>query len=340
MRFANCDNSPHDGPESTAFTGPRDWHGMCVNADMRVHRPIAPTALLLAVFGWLALPAQARGPLHVEQFDPLRSLAAGTELLVSGRHDGYEPVTLVVRVDDVDSRNYATRASPERRIPPGPFTLRVPLTGLKTPIGRILDDRALERIVVFSVPETDDLQLEQVTIVAPERLPAGAIGWDLGPDDGLLHPGFLPLGPSDPSLGGATVDTVRRPGQDALIGDGLVGVRRLVLPVPAGDWTVSLWIEDPGEWEAIPHPLQRRIVLNGRTVHDERHTPEEWIASRYLAGRTGEALLDGDPWQLHGSRRGGHVRLPRDPPGRGSGRASRVFTSARFRRRGSAFTLS
>jgi hypothetical protein len=72
---------------------------------------------------------------------------------------------------------------------------------------------------------------------------------------------------------------------------------------------VTLWTEDPGEWEAIPHPLQRRIVLNGDVVHDARHTPEGWIASRYLAGRASEAVLDGDPWQLHGARRGGRVSV-------------------------------
>jgi hypothetical protein len=272
-----------------------------------LRRLAIPSTLLLTVLGGLALPVQARGPLHVERFDPPRSLAAGSELRISGKHDGPEPVTLVVRIDDADSSNYATRASPERRIPPGPFTLRVPLTGLKTPIGRILNSAALERIIVFSVPESPDLRVEQAEIVPPPRLPAGAIGWDLGPEDGLLYPGFRLLGPNDDALQGAQVHVVRRPGSDPLLSDGLVGVRRLVLPVPAGTWRVTLWTEDPGEWEAIPHPLQRRIVLNGDVVHDARHTPEGWIASRYLAGRTSEAVLDGNPWQLHGARRGGRV---------------------------------
>jgi hypothetical protein len=272
-----------------------------------LRRLAIPSTLLLTVLGGLALPVQARGPLHVERFDLPRSLAAGSELRISGKHDGPEPVTLVVRIDDADSSNYATRASPERRIPPGPFTLRVPLTGLKTPIGRILNSAALERIIVFSVPESPDLRVEQAEIVPPPRLPAGAIGWDLGPEDGLLYPGFRLLGPNDDALQGAQVHVVRRPGSDPLLSDGLVGVRRLVLPVPAGTWRVTLWTEDPGEWEAIPHPLQRRIVLNGDVVHDARHTPEGWIASRYLAGRTSEAVLDGNPWQLHGARRGGRV---------------------------------
>jgi hypothetical protein len=274
---------------------------------MHTLQRIAVPALLLVLAVWLALPVQARGPLHVQRFDPPRALAAGSELRISGTHTGSEPITLVVRVDDVDSRNYATRASPERRIPPGPFVLRVPLTGLEAPVGRVLNSDALTRIVVFSVPETPALTVERAEILPPPRLPGDAIGWDLGPEDGLLYPGFRPLGPRAAALDGAEVHVVRRPGSDPLLGDGLVGVRRLTLPVPAGAWQVTLWTEDPGEWEAIPHPLHRRVVLNGRVVHDARQTPREWLASRYLAGRDGEALLDGDPWQLHGARRGGRV---------------------------------
>jgi len=262
---------------------------------------------LLAVASWLAWPVHARGPLHVANYDPPRAFAPGAELRLSGVNRGQAAVTLVVRLDDVDSSNYANRASPERRLPPGPFVLRIPMTGLRTPLGRTLDSSALKQLVVFTVPEDDSVQLDLVRIEPPPKLPGKGIGWDLGPGDGLLYPGFRRLGPDDPAFGGAKIHAVRRPGSDALLTDGLVGIRHMALPLDNGRWRVALWIEDPGEWEAIPHPLRRHIRLNGRMVHDREQDARSWIKTRYLAGRDDEALLDGDPWELHGSRRGGLV---------------------------------
>ncbi|HEY5719864.1 MAG TPA: hypothetical protein VIW02_05740, partial [Gammaproteobacteria bacterium] len=266
---------------------------------------LATVAVLAA--GLFAAGAGARGPLHQAVFEPPRSLPPGTELLLSGHNLAATPVTLVVRLDDRGSGNYATRASPERRLPPGPFSLRVPLTGLRTPSGRPLDSTALTRLTVFGVPDDGSLRLDATRIELPAALPGSALGWDLGPDDGLLYPGFQPLGPGHPALGGAKVHAVRRPGSDALLSDGLVGVRRLQLPLADGRWRISLWLDDPGEWDAIPHPLARVVRLNGRVVTDRRSDPAGWIAARYLAGRAAEAVLAGDAWALHGRGRGGRV---------------------------------
>ncbi|HEY5789303.1 MAG TPA: hypothetical protein VIX81_01695, partial [Gammaproteobacteria bacterium] len=74
-----------------------------------------------------------------------------------------------------------------------------------------------------------------------------------------------------------------------------------------GRWRISLWLDDPGEWDAIPHPLARVVRLNGHVVTDRRSDPAGWIAARYLAGRAAEAVLDGDAWALHGRGRGGRV---------------------------------
>ena len=60
-----------------------------------------------------------------------------------------------------------------------------------------------------------------------------------------------------------------------------------------------------GEWELLPHPLARRIVVNGQAVLDRHLTAQQWVDTVYLAGRDAESL--NEPWLAFGKRRGGLV---------------------------------
>ena len=55
---------------------------------------------------------------------------------------------VVLRVDDGQSTDYASRFNDERTLPPGPFSITVGVKGLKTSNGRSIDRRDVRRIVL------------------------------------------------------------------------------------------------------------------------------------------------------------------------------------------------
>lgn len=218
-------------------------------------------------------------------------------------------VILVIRVDDHLSTSYASRLNVEQVIPPGPFNLAVQVAGQKTASGRTLDHTNIRHLALFTGKGTDKLRFDHLEFETPEQLPAGAYGWDLGPEGTALWPGFKKLTPASPELAGAKLRGLNRPSGDALIRDGIQGIRTIRLPLPAGDWKITLWTRDQGEWEYLPHPLQRRITAQGRTVWEQSLNAGQWIERVYLAGRNREAVADGDAWETIGQRRSGEIRF-------------------------------
>jgi len=264
-----------------------------------------PAALLTALL--LVACRSGAAPLHDQTYAPAAEWPRDAELVITGHNRADRPVTLVIRVDDTGSRNYASRANPERVVNPGPFALRLPLASLRTPAGRAIHLDAVTRLLVFTADGHPPPRLDAVIIEEPPALPDGALGWDLGPAGSAPFPGFVTLSPDHAALRGPALRALRRPAGDALLQDGIAGVHQLTLPLPDGRWRITLWTEDLGAWETLPHPINRTIRVNGTTVLHMRKSPQQWIESRYLAGRSSEAIVDGDPWELHGSRRGGAV---------------------------------
>jgi len=267
----------------------------------------------------LVMPTWATQTLAEGQTTPIKQrfhkalfMPAGHELVVTGDNPSAQAVTLVLRMDDGKSRAYATRVNYERVLPPGPFTLRFAVSGLRTPSGRILDSGDIRALMLFVADGQPELKLSKINVEAGLELPAGSHAWDLGPDDGPVFPGFERVGVSDSRLKGKFMRPVHRPSGDALLADGIRGLERLRVALPNGRWRVTVWLEDLGEWEYLPHPLQRTIRANGKVVHQESWTAKDWVERRYLGGYAAEAVLDGDPWQVFGARRGGRTTFSID----------------------------
>lgn len=230
-------------------------------------------------------------------------------LRVKGENLTGTNVILVIRIDDNKSSSYASRLNLEQVIPPGPFNLAVQVAGQKTASGRPLDHTNIRHLALFTGKGTDKLRFDHLEFEEPEQLPAGATGWDLGPDGAALWPGFRKLTPESPELAGAKLRALNRASGDALIRDGIQGIRSIRLPLPDGNWKITLWTRDQGEWEYLPHPLQRRIKAQGKTVWEQLLNAEQWIDQIYLAGRNREAIADGDVWATIGQRRSGEIRF-------------------------------
>ena len=235
------------------------------------------------------------------------SIAAGVELVVRGDVRAKAPVRAVLRIDDEKSTDYASRVNDERILPPGPFEWRLIPSGARMIGGRILNSHDIRRISLFLASADGEIILNSATLRDPPELPMGARGFSYGFNEAQVFPGFERIAPKDKRIEAGLSQPIRRPGVDALIGNGLRGVERTRLPWPQGRARVSLWTEDVGEWEALPHSLERRVRVNGVDLRYERFTPAQWITQRYLSGRDRELGADHDSWNAYGSKRGGLI---------------------------------
>ncbi len=145
-------------------------------------------------------------------------------------------------------------------------------------------------------------------------LPEGTIALDLGAAAAPRFTGFEALSPGDPRLIGHPTP-ILRPSGDALVRDGLRNLDGVRLEVAKGRYQLTLWLDDPGEWEYLPHPFERSVLVNGEPIWAEQWQPQEWLTQRYLAGQSREALPNPDPWQLFGARQGGPVHVTLNHPG-------------------------
>ncbi len=231
----------------------------------------------------------------------------GSELIVEGSLATPGLATLVLRIDDIKSNTYATRVNLERALPAGPFHWHVPLDGLRTSGGGSLNSCAIKRSMLFIGAGEGLITLEKFEISQISGRADGIFAYDLGPDNAPLMSGFSRLSSGDSALIGSALHDIRRPGPDALIGDGVSGIEQVHLNIPNGRWRVTLWTEDPGEWETLPHPFIRKIIANGTIIQDINLNYDQWVAARYLAGKLRRYHTGDTPWQAIGRHRGGHV---------------------------------
>ncbi|WP_431268805.1 hypothetical protein [Dankookia sp. P2] len=251
-----------------------------------------------------ALPGFRPGPTQLSLDGP-RDLAAAQEVVLEGENPQPGAVVLVLRIDDAQSASYATRFELERTVLPGRFRIRTAPGAWRTPSGRFLDAAAIRRIMVNTGYGAAPVRVTALRVETPVTLPADVAALSFGPDDAPVFPGFTRVPVKDPRIenGASPRVAIRRSSQQPLIGTGLRGVERFVLPWPNGRWDVSLWTEDPGDWEYLPHPRQRRVLINGAAPVWYLKTPEEWLRDVYFAGREAEDVTD--PWTAFYGRRGG-----------------------------------
>lgn len=228
-------------------------------------------------------------------------------LSVVGRNGEEGAVTIVVRVDDKPSPTYRDRVNIERQVLPGGFELEIPLGGLRTHTGRALRPENIREVRVFPGRRSASVSLEQAVIETPNLLPAGSMGWDFGPSHAAVFPGFTKIDPTAAGAFGKKMTGLKRPAGDALISDGIRGLERFEAEVPDGIWRVTLWTEDPGEWQTLPYWTRRSIRINGKPISAEAKTAKAWFLETYMRGARAEAVIDGDLWDLTAGRRGGLV---------------------------------
>lgn len=236
------------------------------------------------------------------------------ELVIEGHNPSSRPQTLILRIDDEASVNYRSRVNLERIVAPGPFTLRFALSEWRTSQPRALVLEKLTKLYLFMADNVPSLTIHRWHWEPGLTLPEGTIALDLGAAASPCFTGFEALSPGDPRLIGHPTP-ILRPSGDALVRDGLRNLDGVRLDVTKGRYQLTLWLDDPGEWEYLPHPFERSMLVNGEPIWAEQWQPQEWLTQRYLAGQSREALPNPDPWQLFGARQGGPVHVTLNHPG-------------------------
>ncbi|WP_419533796.1 glycoside hydrolase domain-containing protein [Endozoicomonas sp.] len=250
------------------------------------------------------LLTEAGSPPFIHTFDQSR-FENGSELIISGQNESKKQQILIVRLDNEDSSDYRSRVNQEFTLSPGSFELILPLSGLKASSGKPFK-QPYSKLFVFGADMWAGIQLEKILISAASKLPEQTLALDFGSGNSAAFPGFESIGKNSSYLKGKITERVRTSG-DSLIRDGISGVTSLQIPWSDGQWKLSLWTQDQGEWEYLPHFLTRQIIANGTTIIDEKFTREQWINNVYLAGRKKEGGIDGDLWSLVGKRRSGFI---------------------------------
>ncbi len=236
------------------------------------------------------------------------------ELVIEGHNPYSQTQTLILRADDAASVNYRSRVNLERAIAPGPFTLRFALSDWRTAQPRALALDKLTKLYLFMADGAPQLTIHRWYWEPGLTLPTGTVALDLGAADAPRFTGFETLAPGDPRLLGHPTP-ILRPSGDALIRDGLRNLDGVRLEVAKGRYQLTLWLDDPGEWEYLPHPFERSVLVNDEPIWAGQWQPQEWLRQRYLAGQSREALPNPDPWLLLGAPQGGPVHVTLNHPG-------------------------
>ncbi|MGL6309516.1 hypothetical protein ACSZMD_06720 [Aeromonas veronii] len=241
-------------------------------------------------------------------------IGSDDELVIEGHNPSARPQTLILRIDDNASVNYRSRVNLERIVTPGPFTQRFALSEWRTSQPRALALDKLTKLYLFMADNAPSMTIHRWYWEPGLTLPEGTIALDLGAAAAPRFTGFEALSPGDPRLIGHPTP-ILRPSGDALVRDGLRNLDGVRLDLAKGRYQLTLWLDDPGEWEYLPHPFERSVLVNGEPIWAEQWQPHEWLTQRYLAGQSREALPNPDPWQLFGARQGGPVHVTLNHPG-------------------------
>ena len=270
---------------------------------MRRHLPraaavlLAGTALAGAVWSCALADSRVSMSLTPGKVPPL------AEVEVRGVNAADGPRTVVLRVDDRPGAPWWDRVGEERVLPPGPFSFRARLGMLATPRARPLDVGTARQAIAFS--EAEGVTVSSLSMVPAAALPPGARGWFFGPAPAAPLLGFEAV-PFDDERVSPPRSAVRRRGTDPVLANG-ARMTRFRTPLPDGRWRITMWTEDPGEWETLPPVIERRIIVNGQVLVMERPGWEGWVRGRYMRGRDREADPAGTPFDALGAARGGRL---------------------------------
>ena len=237
-------------------------------------------------------------------------IAATPFITVEGINRSGRTAELFIDVRPYAAAPFEERASFERMVNPGPFSLVISLARLRDNAGRPmhLDPARHTRVRAVAFADSSEaagLIVDTLALAVHKVTHSAVLALDFGGPEDATMPGFAAVGPDSPDLTcQKRCDVVSRPDSDWLIGDGIQGITNFRQAVPNGRYTLHLWTASPGEWEYVPYHREQRIRVNGRTIHHTLRSREDWVFEHYArAPRPAESGDDG--WTAYGRAQGG-----------------------------------
>lgn len=142
---------------------------------------------------------------------------------------------------------------------------------------------AADRIAQVATPALCPPKVMKVFVDQSFSLPPTAKGFDFGPPDVRTMTGFERVAPGDQRLRGGQPRALQRPGNQALLSNGIVGVNKFSTPMANGTHRVLLFTDDIGDENTYLSPLGGSVIVNGREVALGDHPPDEWLPQAVLS---------------------------------------------------------
>ena len=159
--------------------------------------------------------------------------------------------------------------------------------------------KALDRITGYAARLLASASVMRFAVDDAFRPGSDTLALDFGPADAPVMPGFEKLAPNDPRIAGARLSGLRRPLHQPLQASGIVGVERITLQVPPGDYRIVLVTQHLGDPRLMDAPFGRQMRINGVPVLVARPDPSQWLDGAVLSQR-GMALTGGSGQAIGG----------------------------------------
>ena len=143
--------------------------------------------------------------------------------------------------------------------------------------------QAADRISAAASRSFASAQVFKAKVTTGFELGQRRLGFDFGPPDSAVQPGFIKVSPRSEWVKGGQMAAMRRPEGAALLRDGLVNVRRINLPVPDGEYRVMVMTDDVGVTENNMSPFGENMKINGARIRMPEVDPKAWVDTAFLA---------------------------------------------------------
>jgi hypothetical protein len=145
---------------------------------------------------------------------------------------------------------------------------------------------AAERVSAAVKDTLSGIKITQLKIDRNFRPPAGVLALDFAPADAKVRPGFKKVLTNDAILGGTQMQAIRRPGDDSdLLADGITGVENISVPMPDGEYRVTLMTENIGDAATSLSPFGEKIMANGEALNVSQAGPDAWLKQSVLSNQ-------------------------------------------------------
>lgn len=151
---------------------------------------------------------------------------------------------------------------------------------------------AVDRVVHVAARSLSYASVMRMGVAENYRPRNAVLAWDFGPAGGRVMPGFERVQPGDSRIAGDAMAGVAASARNALLADGIAGLRRIKLNLADGKYRIILMTQNAGDPALARLPFGREVSINGMTLIVNGDGPATWLDNTLL-GDSGVRLAGG-----------------------------------------------